>query len=367
MSAPPGGDDPATLEELGWSASFAEAFDALGVEELEPGRVALASGSNYRVCCAGGERTADRAGRFRHEASSAAELPAVGDWVAVRSGGSDPTRIEYVLPRRSALSRKTAGRKSEEQIVAANVDLVIAVMGLDGDFNLRRLERFLTAIWDSGARPAVVLNKLDLGDEARERAKTVEAVALGVPVLQTSCKSGEGIDEVAGLIVARETSVLVGSSGVGKSTMINRLVGQDVQKTAAVREEDDRGRHTTTHRELFRLENCGMIIDSPGIRELQLWADEESLSRAFDDIAGLAGSCRFRDCTHVGEDGCAVLEAVESGSLDRSRIENYHELQKEVRYLEKRRSQSSQRIEKSKWRVIHREMRRSGKNRRGGR
>ena len=353
-----------SLRDYGWNEFFAEALDGLQAEDLDPARVTRAAANIFRVRGETYHGQATLAGKLRHDAATSAELPAVGDWVAIRRPTSGDARIDALLPRSSVLSRNVAGKRTSEQVVAANVDLVIVVMGLDGDFNLRRLERYLTAIRESGARPVVLLNKTDLCDDTAARLGEVQSVAPGVPVLLASCKHCDGVEAVRAQVGAGQTAVLVGSSGAGKSTLINLLLGETVQPTRETREDDDRGRHTTTHRELFRLPGGGLLIDSPGIRELQLWGGQSSLSQAFDDVEALAHACRFRDCTHASETGCAVLEAVENGSLAARRLESYRALQKEVRHLETKRCESTQRAEKQKWREIHREYRRFTKKRR---
>ena len=350
-----------SLDIYGWSEFFAAAFAELGDGALEPARVVLASGGSYRLARATGESPGTLSGRFRHRAVEGEDYPTVGDWVAIDPAG---LRIEHLLPRRTKLSRKVAGRKTREQVVAANIDVVFAAMGLDSDFNPRRLERFLATVWESGAVPVVLLTKLDLCSELAEREREIEDVAAGVEVIASSALDGRGIDDLQSRLRPGETSVLVGSSGVGKSTIINRLMGKETQKTREVRAGDSRGRHATSHRELFVLPGGSLLIDNPGVREIQLFGSEESLERAFEDIAAHAAECRFSDCTHRSEPGCAVLAALAEGALSEERLESFRGLQRELRYLQVRQDESAQRAQKQKWRAIHREMRRSGRHRR---
>jgi ribosome biogenesis GTPase len=277
----------------------------------------------------------------------------IGDWVAFEPGPAGGRAIiHHVLPRKTKLSRKVAGARTEEQVVAANVDTVFLVMGLDGDFNLRRVERLLTLTWDGGALPVVVLNKADVTPEADERRREVETVAPGVPVLLVSAIEKVGLEKLHSFLKVGETIALVGSSGVGKSTIINRLLGREAMRTREVRSKDDRGRHTTTHRQLFRLPGGGLLIDNPGIRELQMWGSAEGLRGSFEDIDTLSVDCRFRDCSHSAEPGCAVREAVEKGSLPAERLANYHALERELHYLETKQDEGAQRAERKKWKSI---------------
>jgi ribosome biogenesis GTPase len=349
-----------SLARYGWDDSFSRAFSAIGEPALVPGRVVLASTGSFRVALAEGESVVSLSGRFRHRAFEDGSLPTVGDWVAVDRRGA---RIEELLPRRTKLSRKQAGRKSREQVVAANVDRVAVTMGLDSDFNPRRLERFLATVWESGAAPVVLLTKLDLCADEAHRLREIEGVAAGVEVIASSSLDGRGLDRLRALLEPRKTAVLVGSSGVGKSTIINRLLGEEIQKTLVVRAHDSRGRHATSHRELFVLPGGALLIDSPGVREIQLFGGEESLERAFQDVGAFSAGCRFSDCKHESEPGCAVREAVRDGRLAEDRLGSFRALEKELLYLERRTDESAQRAHKEKWRAIHRELRRSGRHR----
>lgn len=321
------------LEALGWSAHFEDAFTAHAGDGLEPARVAVQHRGAYVVCAEDGDLSAELSGRLRHEAE-AGGLPVAGDWVAVRrhDDGSGAV-IHAVLPRRTSISRKAAWLATEEQVLGANIDIVFLVAGLDGDLNLRRLERYLATVWNSGAEPVVVLSKADLCDDVDAAVAAVEAVAVGVPIHVASGLTGEGVDRLRAYTAGNRTVALLGSSGVGKSTLINRLRGEDVQAVADVR-KDGRGRHTTTTRELVPLAGGGLLLDTPGMRELQLWdAGGEGLDTTFADIEELAGRCRFSDCEHNGEPGCAVEEALAEGTLDGARYSSYRKLQRELHAL----------------------------------
>jgi ribosome biogenesis GTPase len=329
------------LGELGFTAAQADAFRPFAAEGLVPGRVAAGHTRFLRVAMADGEALAELAGSLRHQAESALELPAVGDWVALRPGTEAGNGvIQAVLPRRSAFVRRAAGVRTVAQVLAANVDTVFLVMGLDGDFNLRRVER------------ALVLNKADLCPDVEAKRAEVARVAPGVPVCVVAAKPGEGLAALEPWLLPGRTVVLLGSSGVGKSTLVNRLLGHEKQKTREVIESaDQRGRHTTTHRELIALPSGALLIDTPGLRELQLWSDGTGLAAAFDDVSTLAAGCRFNDCGHDSEPGCAVRAAVEQGRLDAARLESFLKLQAELRSLEIREDPLKRRAQVGRWRA----------------
>ena len=313
------------LEDLGWDDGFAAALQPH--ENCIPARVSAQHRGEYDVLAERGELRAHVAGRLRHEAASGSELPAVGDWVALR----DET-IHAVLPRRSAFLRKVAFHATEAQVLAANIDTVFVVTGLDGDFNVRRLERYLTLAWESGASPAVVLTKADLCDDPLALLLEAEQVAVGVPAHVVSNMTGEGLDELAPYLGPARTVALLGSSGVGKSSLLNRLLDDEVQATKELA-EDGTGRHTTTARQLFRLPGGALLVDTPGLREVQLWSADDGIHEAFADVDELAADCRFNDCAHTREPGCAVQAAIDEGRLPRERLQSYRALQRELKRL----------------------------------
>ncbi len=347
------------LENTGWNALWAKQFETCLRDGLCPARVACEHRDAYDVVGETGELRAEVSGRFRYDHMVRAEWPAVGDWVGVTvRPGEGTATIHAVLPRKSRFSRKVTGEKTEEQIVAANVDVVFLVSGLDDNFNVRRIERYLTLAWDSGARPVIVLNKADLCPDLEECVAEVEAVAFGTSVITASARDGYGLEDLRGMLTEGKTGAFLGSSGVGKSSIVNALLGKPLQATRTVRGTDSHGRHTTTRRELILLPGGGMVIDTPGMRELQLWTDEEGLGTAFGDVEELAVQCRFADCSHENEPGCAVQAALENGTLGQDRFDSYLKLRREVRYIALRQERSARAVERIRWKKITKEIRR---------
>lgn len=344
------------LRAYGWDARFQEAFAGLNQQDAMPGRVISERRGQLSVQCGQGQYPARAAGRLLHQARDRSQLPAVGDWVALHPH-QPVSRIEAVLPRRSQFQRKSAGRRSEGQVVGANIDAVFLVSALDQDFNLRRLERYLVLAWESGADPVVLLNKSDLCPDSQRALEHAQEVAMGVPVHVLSALEGDGLDPLYDYLQPGRTGALLGSSGVGKSTLVNALAGRELQATAEIRAEDGRGRHTTTHRQLLLLPQGGLLLDTPGMRELQLWDAREGLSETFEDIAELAARCRFSDCAHLQEPGCAVRRALERGELDEARLESYRRLLREQRYQASRQDEALKLREKQRVKKLHKSYR----------
>ena len=338
------------LEQFGWSDFFSRQC-ARGI----PARVASVCREQFLVWTEHGELDAEPGGALRYESPL---WPAVGDWVTLRE---DAPVIERVLERRTTLSRRQPGSGSSEQVLAANVDVLFIVSGLDRDYNPRRLERYLVLASESGARPVILLNKadlaLELGLDLDEAVQRTRALAGDAVVLPLSAMTDCSLDTLTAELRPGETAAMIGSSGVGKSTILNRLLGVHRQRTTAVRAGDDRGRHTTTARELFILPGGPLLIDMPGLREVQLWASGDAVDAGFHEIQELAAECRFRDCAHAGEPGCAVLNA----GLDEARLANYQKMRRELAYLERRSDPELERQTRARWKTIHKAARRHPK------
>ncbi len=351
--------DNTSLCTLGWNSSLEEFFQGNSRPGFLPGRITNEQKGSYTLLSSDGEVAATLAGRFHYIHDEADDFPSVGDWV-LYSDYDEGTKgiIHQVMPRRTVLARTSAGRGSSRQVIAANIDLVFIVQGLDRDYNVRRLERYRVLCAQGGITPAVVLNKSDIISDRRPFIEEISAATGDISVIFTSAVTGEGFDDLREVIKPGMTCGLVGSSGVGKSSIINRLLGAETQATAEVRPSDARGRHTTTSRQLFLLPDGGMVIDTPGMRELQLLDDDGALESAFDDIAELSHRCRYDDCTHTGEPGCAVRKAAEDGTLDPGRYENYLKMRREMQYLASLTDDDEFRKRKAREKSLHREIKR---------
>lgn len=310
-------------------------YEAYSAEypDLTVCRVVLQEKDLYHVIHKDGMMQAQVSGKFRYDAITVSDFPAVGDYVMADITGGDRAVIHNVLPRTSVFIRKAAGKSNTEQVVAANIDTVFLCMSLNNDFNIRRIERYMTAAWDSGAVPVVLLTKTDLCDEVDAKIAQIESVAVGVDIITTSVAEPDGYSQITPYLKVGKTLAFVGSSGVGKSTLINHLLGDDRLDTNGLR-NDDKGRHTTTHRELLMLPSGTMVIDTPGMREMGMWDSSEGLSAAFEDIEELSAKCRFKNCTHKSEPGCAVQAAIKNGELSEERLSSYEKLKIENAYSE---------------------------------
>lgn len=352
-----------SLEKYGWQPEWAEAFAPYAGSGFTAGRVAVEHRERYFVLTADGECDAEVTGKLLYMTDNPSDLPKVGDWVVLSMfEGEQKGIIHDVLPRRTKFSRKVAGKKMQEQVIATNIDTTFLVQGLDDNFNLRRLERYLVMVREGGIEPVVVLNKADLCPDPEQKQQQVGVIAPDVAVFLTSATSGQGIAALRSRLLPGSTYAFVGSSGVGKSTLINSLAEAEIMKTGSVREVDAKGRHTTTHRELIALPNGSLLIDTPGMREMQLWSSDQALDDAFAEIVQLATECHFPDCSHTHEKGCAVLAAVENGELSAERYDNFVKLGKEMAYLESKNDKHSASANKRKYKGINKAMRKFRKN-----
>lgn len=341
------------LEDLGWSPFFATHWQELAQPGLVPARVVEEYRGFYRLRSQQGELLAEVTGKVHHEATSRESFPAVGDWVAAEPRpGEARARISSVLPRKTKLARKVAGREFGEQIIATNLDTVFVVTSLNSDFNVKRIERYLALVWKSEAQPVILLNKADLCPDASPYQRELEGIANQVPVHIMTALDLAKLDVVRSYVTRGKTAAFVGSSGVGKSTIINGLAGQSLP-TKEVRESDDRGQHTTTSRQMIFVPNGGIVVDTPGMRELQLWDSETGVERTFEDLATLALQCKFRNCGHQGEPGCAVEAAIQNGSLNRERLESYRKLQSELHLQQQKMEPLLAKQEKQRLKTIH--------------
>jgi ribosome biogenesis GTPase len=356
-----------TIDRLGWSPFFRDSFELFKRDGAYPARISRAYYNSFTIAGENGEENAVLTGKLRAECEANGDYPVTGDWAALtREQNTHAALVHGILPRRTKLSRKSPGKGFAEQVICANMDTVIIIGAFDLEWNPRRVERYLTLAWNSGAEPLVVLNKRDVRGDWEALLAETECAATGVNVLAVSASTGDGMDALERVIAPGKTAVFIGSSGVGKSTLLNRLSGGAAMVTGAVHTKTSQGRHTTSTRELTVLPNGGIVIDTPGLREIELWADESALGNSFADIVEIARGCRFSDCSHTSEPGCAVMAALEDGTFKRGHYENYIKQRREIRYLERLSDANLMREDKEKWKKIGKLQREIEKRGKGG-
>lgn len=340
------------LKLYGWNSFFENQFKKFNEPDFICGRITVENKNNYSAITENGEILCELSGKLMFTSDENSELPKAGDWVVLQQFDDDRGIIHEVLERKTKISRKVPGKKTDEQVQITNVDFIFIVQSLDNNFNINRLERYLVMVYESGAEPIIILSKADLCEEYNERLNLVKQSYPEIKTLAISSFSNYGLMELTNLLIEGKTYAFLGSSGVGKSTIINKLVGEEIQKTNEVRASDSRGKHTTTKRELILLPGKGVLIDTPGMRGLKLWSSEEGMEKTFDEFDMISESCKYKDCTHTHEKGCAVIEAVNKGEISEKKYENYLKLRKELRYLETRVDHKKYLEEKKKWKEI---------------